>query len=423
MLWAAILCWVVAVIGLTLSESLRVFTRSRLLAECKRRGREERFRAILDGDEDATLLCTFVGMFALIAGVVLVAITAPAYIMPDSSAPATVSSVVTWLLLSYFAATVLPWAVARVTSEWLLATLWPAMHLGLTVGKPFVAVARFCDTVLHRLAGRDDPESEVDAISDEIDAVVDEGEREGTIEEGVSQMIQRVVDLQNVDVRDVMTPRTEIVTLPVDTDLGAAKTCFVEAGHSRVPVIGDTPDDMLGVVYAKDLLHFEETSSENFDLRSLLREPLIVPETTAVDQLLERMRSRRMHIAMVLDEYGGVVGLVTLEDILEEIVGDISDEYDPEVEEDELVVIDNRTIEVDARFHIDDLIEQFDYDLPDDGDFETIGGFVFSEMGHVPEQGESIVWKNLEITVLEADKRKISRLRIQQLDTAGALNS
>lgn len=420
MLWAAILFWVVAVIGLTICESLRGFSRSGLLAECKRRGHEARFRDILERDESALVVVTAVTRFALIVAAATSVAAAPEIASPSGDAVAVIGRLIGWAAFAAFFVVIFPGATAKVAAERIVTASWPLLSLGLIALKPLVAVADVTDTIFHRLAGLEDPEKETDHISEEIDAVVDEGERDGTIEEGVSQMIQRVVDLQNVDVRDVMTPRTEIVTLSIDSPTADARRCFIEAGHSRIPVIGESPDDMLGVVYAKDLLKAEDEGAVS-NLKPLLREPLIVPESTAVDQLLERMRQRRMHIAMVLDEYGGVVGLVTLEDILEEIVGDISDEYDPEGEDDEVVEIDDRTVEVDARTHLDDLNDQFGYELPEDVDFETIGGFVFSEMGRVPEQGETIVWQNLQVTVLEADRRKIVRVKIHRLDSAAAI--
>lgn len=411
-LWAAVLFWTVAVFGLVLCECLRTFSRSRLLAVCKRRGHEARFRDILERDEQGLVLAHAATVGALIIATSLSVAAAPEIASSVGTIPELLVRLIGCFAVSTFLLAIIPWAISQVVAEWFVDRSWPLVMLALLVCRPIVAVAVWTQTIVYRLAGRQETDNETDHISEEIDAVVDEGERDGTIEEGVSQMIQRVVDLQNVDVRDVMTPRTAIVTLQVETDFQEARERFIEAGHSRIPVIGDSPDDLLGVVYAKDFLHAADNAP---DIKSLLREPLIIPESTPVDQLLERMRQRRMHIAIVLDEYGGVVGLVTLEDILEEIVGDISDEYDPEIEDNEIVRIDDRTIEVDAKIHVDDLNDQFEFDLPEDDDFETIGGFVFSQMGHVPDAGESLVHQGLKITVLEADRRKIVRLQIHRL--------
>jgi CBS domain containing-hemolysin-like protein len=160
------------------------------------------------------------------------------------------------------------------------------------------------------------------------------------------------------------------------------------------------------------LLRHLEADGERVQLADIVRVPLYIPETTGIDLLLERMKRERFHLAIALDEYGGVVGLVTLEDILEEIVGDIVDEFDP-AEEEPIQRIDERTTELDARVHIDDLNEQFQFGLPEDEDYDTIGGFVFSQLGHVPAANESLTWGPLRLTVLEADQRKIIKLRIE----------
>jgi CBS domain containing-hemolysin-like protein len=143
-----------------------------------------------------------------------------------------------------------------------------------------------------------------------------------------------------------------------------------------------------------------------------VREPYYVPETMGIDTLLQTLKRQRVHLAIVLDEYGGVAGLVSLEDILEEIVGEIADEYDLAVAE-QIDMISPGVMELDARVHVDDLNERFEYGLPEDGDFETIGGFVFSILGRIPVSGEDFTWQNLRFTVLDADKRKINRLRIE----------
>jgi CBS domain containing-hemolysin-like protein len=219
------------------------------------------------------------------------------------------------------------------------------------------------------------------------------------------------MELSEEDVGAVMTPRTEMFCINRDVSLGDARTALLDAGHSRVPVIGDSPDDIVGLLYAKDLLR-HTGDGDDLPLTSILREPFYIPETTAVDQLLERMKRERFHMAIVLDEYGGVLGLVTLEDILEEIVGEIEDEHDP-AEEEPIQQIDEWVAEVDGRVHIDDLNERFNYNLPENEDFDTIGGFVFSELGHVPEVGETLTWQSLRMTVVEADKRRIIKLRIE----------
>ena len=238
-------------------------------------------------------------------------------------------------------------------------------------------------------------------------------------------MIHRVMELQEEDTAAIMTPRTDMFCIEADSTIEQARERFLEAGHSRVPVIGKTTDDIVGVLYAKDLLRYLHNDPEQtIALRDIVREPFYVPETTGIDTLLEMMKRRHVHIAIVIDEYSGVAGLVTMEDILEEIVGEIVDEYDT-AEDDGIRPIEPGVIEVEARVHIDDLNERFGFDLPEDDDFDTIGGFVYTQFGHIPGQGESFTWRNLRFHVLSADKRKIHHLRIEAeaVPTAGERHS
>ena len=308
----------------------------------------------------------------------------------------------------------LPWAVSRVIGESVIYRCWPLLVVATKVLHPVLIFTKWLDTLLHRVAGRQDPATEDgSSITEEIQSVVDEGEREGLLESRAGRMIEQIMELRDEDVRAVMTPRTEMVCIQKDVLLDDARRLLLEAGHSRVPVIGDSPDDIVGILYAKDLLRYLDLENgHTVTLAQIVREPLYIPETTGIDHLLERMKHERFHLAIVLDEYGGVVGLVTLEDILEEIVGEIADEHDP-AEDEPIRRVDDLTTEVDARVHLDDLNEQFGFELPEDEDFDTIGGFVFSELGHIPSSGESLTWQNLRLTVLDADKRKINLLRIE----------
>ncbi|MCL4142696.1 UNVERIFIED_CONTAM: hypothetical protein GTU68_015470 [Idotea baltica] len=224
-------------------------------------------------------------------------------------------------------------------------------------------------------------------------------------------MIHRVMELRQEDVRAVMTPRTDIETIQVDQSLEQARIYLSEVGHSRVPVVDGSPDNIVGLLYARDLLEYLSPDAPVKSLREIVRVPFYVPESTTIHALLERMKRERLHMAIVLDEYGGVTGLVTLEDILEEIVGDIADEFDEE-EDDQVQRIDKHTLWVDARMHLDELNDAYDLQLPEDRDFDTIGGLVFAELGRVPKNGEKFNWENVQITVLEATERQIIRLEL-----------
>jgi CBS domain containing-hemolysin-like protein len=283
-----------------------------------------------------------------------------------------------------------------------------------------IGLTRKFDTFAHRLSGLGEPENgDVATLTEEIRTVVDEGQREGVLESTARTMIHRVIELSDEDAAAIMTPRTEMDCIPVESSLEEARQHLLDAGHSRMPVIASTTDDIVGILYAKDLLkHMAKGNGQPTSLKAIVREPFYVPETTGIDRLLETMRRDRVHLAIVIDEYSGVAGLVTLEDILEEIVGEIIDEHDSEEDEQpEIKTVAPGVAEVDARVHIDDLNEQLGYDLPEHGDYDTFGGFVFAQLGHVPTISESFHWQNLRITVLSVDERRIHQLRIEVDET------
>jgi CBS domain containing-hemolysin-like protein len=192
---------------------------------------------------------------------------------------------------------------------------------------------------------------------------------------------------------------------------------IIDSGHTRVPVYDKTRDDIVGLLYSKDLLPELAKSPDEArqPLQDLLRKPLFVPETKPVDDLLQLFQKSRTHIAVVLDEYGGVSGLVTIEDVLEEIVGEIDDEYDQKSEA-EIRKIDDDTCEALGRAHVDQINALMDFDLPEEEEFDTIGGFVFAEFGRVPAAGESITWRDsVRVIVLEASRRRVNRVRLERV--------
>jgi CBS domain containing-hemolysin-like protein len=230
-------------------------------------------------------------------------------------------------------------------------------------------------------------------------------------------MIESVIELGDANVSRIMTPRTEIDMVQVNTPWEEVIESVIDSGHTRVPVYDKTRDDIVGILYSKDLLpELAKSSGEPArPLAELLRKPLFVPETKPVDDLLKLFQKSRTHIAVVLDEFGGVSGLVTIEDVLEEIVGEIDDEYDQQSEE---IVrkIDDDVCEALGRAHIDEINELMAYNLPEEANFDTIGGFVFAEFGRVPSPGETLTWHDtLRVTVLEASRRRVNRVRLERI--------
>ncbi|MCH8829888.1 MAG: HlyC/CorC family transporter [Planctomycetes bacterium] len=397
--------------------SLRDFSRRRLEELCRKRGRETRFSDILKRYEDVLLAVDIV--FAVLA-MLLIGVVVRGHGLLDSfpsgwnNGVLYFGTVLALLLAFVLSLIVLPWTIARVAGEPFLARTWGMFSAVAFLLRPCVAVIHKLDGFMHRLTGRPLPdEGDAAAITEEILTVVDEGQREGVLESEARTMIHRVMELAAEDTAAIMTPRTNMVCIRADASVEQAREQLLAAGHSRIPIIGDTTDDIVGVLYAKDLLrHFHTEKGRDLPLKEIARKPYYVPESTPIDTLLENMKRKRVHLAIVVDEYGGVAGLVSLEDILEEIVGEIVDEYDS-AEETGIQTVSPGVIEVLSRVHIDDLNEQFDYGLPEDGDFDTIGGFVFRELGRIPTAGENFTWRHLQIIVQSADERRILRIRIE----------
>jgi putative hemolysin len=222
-----------------------------------------------------------------------------------------------------------------------------------------------------------------------------------------------VLELRERTADEIMTPRTDLIAVDVNADLPAVLGAIKEAGHSRLPVYENNIDNIVGLVYAKDLLAEIGGGATPFRLRDRLREAYFVPETKPLRALLHEFQNQKLHIAVVLDEYGGTAGIVTLEDILEELVGEIADEYE-ETPQESIRKIDENTIEVDARTYVEDLNDEYTLNLPEDEDYDTVGGFVFSRLGYVPKTGEDFEYENLKFTIASAEPRRVKRVRIHR---------
>lgn len=316
-------------------------------------------------------------------------------------------------------AEVLPRAFAALYAEQLLRVVLPPIAWIDLVLLPITwPLRKMSDKIATAVAGEsDEKERRAAEIVDKIRSATLEGSREGVFDQQDAEMIESIIEFHDVEVREIMTPRPDMVAIEVSAPLAEAVKIAVERGHSRIPVYEGTRDRIIGVLYAKDLLRLYGNGGpppKDFSLRSLLRKPLYVPVTKQIGELLKELRMRKVHIAIVLDEYGGTAGMVTIEDVIEEIIGEIEDEFDQGGEQPPAFKrIDSETVEVDARLRIDELNEKLALDLPEDGEFETVGGFLFYQMGKVPKKGEKLVHRDVEYTVIDADERRIRRVRIQ----------
>jgi CBS domain containing-hemolysin-like protein len=260
------------------------------------------------------------------------------------------------------------------------------------------------------------PDDEREEEQEEAEALIDVGERSGILEADESEMMRGIVDLDETRVREIMTPRTEIVALPLETTVAEARRVILDQGHSRIPVFRETMDNIVGVLHARELLRaWEELEEADREpIQRYLREAMFVPEPLSASELLSKMRVRT-HLALVVDEYGGIAGLITLEDLLEEIVGDIQDEHDHE----EAMVVDegDGCWRINASAHVDELTELFRIEY-DDRDFDTVGGLIVSHLGRVPALGEVLQIGGLRFEVLESDRRRIRQVRVRSTDGA-----
>jgi putative hemolysin len=248
--------------------------------------------------------------------------------------------------------------------------------------------------------------------SEELRILVERGGEQGAIEAEEEQMIGAVLELGQQHVHEVMVPRIDIVSLPMGASLTEIVDTIVREGHSRIPVYDTSIDDIVGILYAKDLLPYLVGEDDPPPIRSLVRTPLFVPESMLVDDLLHSFQRRKVHIAVVLDEYGGTAGLVTIEDLIEEIVGEIQDEYDEE--EPLIVALTDDEARVDGRTSVDDLVEHFDTSLDgeDNDQYDTVGGLIYHLIGGVPRVGDSVEVDGLRLTVETTDGRRVGKVLV-----------
>ncbi|MEA1994058.1 MAG: hemolysin family protein [Euryarchaeota archaeon] len=244
---------------------------------------------------------------------------------------------------------------------------------------------------------------------EEIKTIIHVGEQEGTIEEDEKEMIAGIFELEDTRIKEIMTPRVDMVCLEAGETLENILNNAIKVGYSRLPVYEGKVDNIVGILYIKDLLKYLKDGNFNISVGKIKKKAYFVPETKRADDLLSELQRKRVHMAIVIGEYGGVTGLVTLEDLLEEIVGEIFDEYD--IARDEILILDENTAIVDARLPIGELNEGMKLDLPMDS-VDTLAGFMMENLDKVPEEGEGIIYENSRFIIEEMDEKKIVQVRI-----------
>ncbi|MFA6135297.1 MAG: hemolysin family protein [Phycisphaerae bacterium] len=413
-IWIAVAATILSgFFGLT-GFALRAFRRARLEEVLSGKSGKARL-VLLDRHLPALQLTASFGraVASLVLVVAILYIFEPAHASGGWGLWAVYATLIAGTIVAVFSVGI-PHAWAFHAAEGVLAATIVPMLVFRYLFYPFVALMQAMDLPIRRLAGVVEEVEEADKAREEILQAASEGKAEGAVGAEEVRMIESVIEFGQMKAGEIMTPRTDIFALPIELPWQEAAARIVEAGHSRVPVYEGDIDNILGIVYAKDLLGLVSKGEPN-DLRRIMRKPYFVPESKTLADLLREFKTRRVHLSIVLDEYGGTAGLVSIEDIVEEIVGEIADEYDvagPAL----MTRLDERTAEVDGRIYIDDLNEAMGLDIPEDEDYDTIAGMIFAELGYIPPRGEKLEAYGARFTVTAADERKITKVRVELLD-------
>lgn len=328
------------------------------------------------------------------------------------------STVVITLVMSYFSLVLgelVPKKIAMNKPEKMAFMAAPILTFVAKVTKPIVKFLALSTNGVLRLIGIDPHADEEVVTEEEIRMMVDVGGEKGVIEDAQIEMINNIFEFDDIDVADIMTHRTDMVCIDDDEPLSEAVKLSIENGFSRIPVFEEDPDDIVGIVYIKDFLKYVGTNlPKTKTVKDMMRPAYYVPETKRCGELFTEMTEKRVQMAVVVDEYGGTAGIVTLEDLLESIVGNIQDEYDQE--DEEISIINDTTFEVDGITNIEEVEEHIGKTFPE-GDYDTIGGYIISVLGFLPQDGEmnEVTFENVKFTVLNVEERRIGKVKVEIL--------
>ena len=308
---------------------------------------------------------------------------------------------------------ILPKSAAMVYSENVLILASPIIRVLAFLISPIAWAMKKCVTGIGFLLHMDLGTQQVFVTRDEIEQFVKIGEESGALEASERRMIDGIIDFDETKVHEIMIPRTDMIALEADDTLAEAVKLFIDEGHSRIPVYEESPDNIIGILYVKDTLKNLLDSNMACEVRSLLRKPIFVPETIRTAEVLEAMRREHIHIAIIVDEYGGVAGLVTMEDILEQIVGEIQDEYDQEVPE--IQKLEDGSYSVQGGISLENLSEALGSEFESD-DAESLGGLVLTLSGSFPEAGEIFEYNGWKIRVEALEDHRITLLNLSKIE-------
>jgi CBS domain containing-hemolysin-like protein len=412
---AALMLLGVATLAAIQARAVRGAQRHVIQELCVRRRRPERYEEIIGGAETIAFIAASVVVVAAVAATLLAfGQERPAGPEPLAGELAAVGG---WILLAWLLLVVVPMLLVRFAGPWIVVATWQVWRPIVRLGGPVVAQLGRLAVLLPRAFGRHGG-GEMERPQDELRLVVDEAHREGRLEDQARDMIRGVIGLDEVRVARVMTPRTSIVSIAVATPWEEAVRIAAESGHTRLPVWSGSPDEVIGILHTRDVLGVmaEGLASAGAppELRPHLRPPWFVPESMSVQTLLREFQRGNTHMAIVTDEFGGVSGIVTIEDALEEIVGEIADEHD-EAFADGIRMVSEHAGEVLANVRIAEVNRRLGVMLPEGKDYDTVGGFVFHECGRIPEIGARMESHGARLEVLAATRRRIDLVRVERL--------
>ncbi|MBQ4431702.1 MAG: HlyC/CorC family transporter [Synergistaceae bacterium] len=365
------------------------------------------FQWLIDDTQEALTVCLIANNIVNISASAL----ASGIALEIFGAGAVVAVVPVMTVLIVILGEILPKSAAMVYSENVLIVAAPILRILAFLISPIAWAMKKCVTAIGFLLHINLGSQQVFVTRDEIEQLVKIGEESGALEASERRMIDGIIDFDETRVHEIMIPRTDMIALDADETLGEAVKLFIDEGHSRIPVYEESPDNIIGILYVKDTLKNLSEGDLSCSVRGLLRKPIFVPETIKTAELLENMRREHIHIAIIVDEYGGVAGIVTMEDILEQIVGEIQDEYDEE--SPEIQKLDDGSYLVQGIMSLENLNEELGTDFHSD-DAETIGGLVLILSGSFPDEGEIFHYEGWAIRVAGLEDHRITLLNLSK---------
>ena len=398
------------------ARAARGAPRHRVHELCRDRGVPELADEIVDGSEPVAFIAATIVVVAATAATLVAAHSLDLQLVPGRIR---LPVMLLWMGIVWFLLVAAPMLLARTVGPRILVAIWPIWRPLVAAVKPFVVGVAWLANLLSGAFGRRGGESDEPTVEEEVRQVVADALRDGRLEGAARDMIEGVMDLRDARVAQIMTPRTSMVTLPVHAAWSEVLAVATESAHTRMPVWDRSPDDVIGILHSRELLtHLAAAAGGGAaappEMRPLLRPPYFVPESMSVQHLLREFQRTHTHMAVVTDEFGGVSGVVTIEDALEEIVGEIADEHD-EAFSDGLRQISEGVCEAMANVRLENLARATGLDLPMEADYESVGGFVFHHLGRIPVAGEHFESHGGRWEVLAATRNRVDRVRVTRL--------